>query len=103
VYCRSPLVWTVDDALARHAATARSRASTRAFQSKLRSSRRPASRSTSRPQHREVVVGGETEFPELGKRIVPHRSRALLQHSALGVTSGVKYVLRTDILFRSDR
>jgi prolyl 4-hydroxylase len=49
--------------------------------------------------------GGETEFPELGKRVVPKRGTALLfqhrvLHSALGVTSGVKYVLRTDVLYR---
>jgi prolyl 4-hydroxylase len=53
-------------------------------------------------------TGGETEFPELRKRIVPRRGSALLfqhrvLHSALGVTSGVKYALRTDILFQSDR
>jgi prolyl 4-hydroxylase len=53
-------------------------------------------------------TGGETEFPELGKRVVPRRGTALLfqhrvLHSALGVTSGVKYALRTDILFRSAR
>lgn len=53
-------------------------------------------------------TGGETEFPELGRRVVPRRGTALLfqhrvLHSALGVTSGVKYALRTDILFRSDR
>lgn len=49
--------------------------------------------------------GGETEFPELGKRVAPARGTALLfqhrvLHAALGVTSGVKYVLRTDVLYR---
>jgi len=51
-------------------------------------------------------TGGETEFPELGKRVVPRRGSALLfqhrvLHSALEVTSGVKYALRTDVLFRA--
>lgn len=49
--------------------------------------------------------GGETEFPELKQRITPKRGRALLfqhrvLHTALPVTSGTKYVLRTDLLFR---
>ena len=49
--------------------------------------------------------GGETDFPELKKRVVPARGRALVfqhrvLHSALGVTRGVKYVLRTDVLYR---
>jgi prolyl 4-hydroxylase len=52
--------------------------------------------------------GGETEFPELKKTVAPTRGTALLfqhriLHAALGVTSGVKYVLRTDILYRSAR
>jgi hypothetical protein len=51
-------------------------------------------------------TGGETDFPELKKRVVPKRGSALLfqhrvLHSALGVTSGVKYALRTDVLYRS--
>jgi len=51
-------------------------------------------------------TGGETEFPELGKRVVPRKGMALLfqhrvLHSALGVTSGVKYALRTDVLFQT--
>ena len=50
-------------------------------------------------------AGGETEFPELAKKVAPSRGRALLfqhrvLHAALPVTSGVKYALRTDILFR---
>ena len=50
-------------------------------------------------------AGGDTEFPELKKRVVPQRGRALLfqhrvLHTALPVTDGVKYVLRTDVLFQ---
>jgi prolyl 4-hydroxylase len=50
-------------------------------------------------------VGGETEFPELGKRIEPRRGRALLfqhrvLHEATAVTAGAKLVLRTDVLYR---
>jgi len=50
--------------------------------------------------------GGETEFPELKKRITPRRGRALLfqhrvLHTAMPVTSGAKYVLRTDLLFQA--
>jgi prolyl 4-hydroxylase len=50
-------------------------------------------------------TGGETEFPELGKRITPLRGRALLfqhrvLHAALTPATGVKYVLRTDVLYR---
>ena len=52
--------------------------------------------------------GGDTDFPELKKRVVPSRGSALLfqhrvLHAALGVTSGVKYVLRTDVLYRASR
>lgn len=51
-------------------------------------------------------TGGETEFPELDKRIVPKRGMALLfqhrvLHAALTPTAGVKYVLRTDVLYRA--
>lgn len=51
--------------------------------------------------------GGETDFPELGRRVAPKRGSALLfqhrvSHSALGVTRGVKYVLRTDILYQAE-
>lgn len=50
--------------------------------------------------------GGATEFPELNQHITPRRGRALLfqhrvLHAALAVTRGVKYVLRTDVLYRS--
>ena len=50
-------------------------------------------------------AGGETVFPELGKRIAPRRGRALLfqhrvLHEASEVTAGVKLVLRTDVLYR---
>jgi hypothetical protein len=52
------------------------------------------------------VEGGATEFPELGQIISPRRGRALLfqhrvLHAARPVTRGVKYVLRTDILYRA--
>ncbi len=51
-------------------------------------------------------AGGETEFPELKRTIRPVRGTALLfqhrvLHAALGVTSGVKYALRTDVLYRA--
>jgi prolyl 4-hydroxylase len=50
-------------------------------------------------------TGGETEFPELKKVITPQRGTALLfqhrvLHAALTPASGVKYVLRTDVLYR---
>lgn len=49
-------------------------------------------------------TGGETDFPELKKRITPRRGRALLfqhrvLHTALPVETGAKYVLRTDLLY----
>jgi hypothetical protein len=49
--------------------------------------------------------GGETDFPELEKKIIPERGRALLfqhriLHEASPVRAGVKYVLRTDVLYR---
>jgi prolyl 4-hydroxylase len=49
--------------------------------------------------------GGETDFPELDKRIAPRAGRALLfqhriLHEAMRVTAGEKLVLRTDILYR---
>jgi prolyl 4-hydroxylase len=52
--------------------------------------------------------GGDTEFPELGRRVTPRRGRALLfqhrvLHTALAVTRGTKYVLRTDILYQPSR
>ena len=50
-------------------------------------------------------TGGETEFPELKKTITPQRGRALLfqhrvLHAALTPATGVKYVLRTDVLYQ---
>jgi prolyl 4-hydroxylase len=50
-------------------------------------------------------AGGETDFPELGRRIVPKRGMALLfqhrvLHEASEVTRGEKLVLRTDVLYR---
>lgn len=49
--------------------------------------------------------GGATDFPELQKKIVPARGRALLfqhriLHEATEVRSGTKHVLRTDVLYR---
>lgn len=49
--------------------------------------------------------GGATDFPELGRVIVPRRGRALLfqhriLHEATSVLSGEKLVLRTDVLYR---
>lgn len=48
--------------------------------------------------------GGETDFPELNKRITPRKGRALMfQHRILHIASevvrGAKFVLRTDILY----
>lgn len=50
--------------------------------------------------------GGETAFPEQGQCIVPQTGTALLfQHPVLHegcvVREGVKYVLRTDVMYRS--
>jgi len=50
--------------------------------------------------------GGATDFPELGKRIAPRTGRALLfqhriLHEAMAVHAGEKFVLRTDVLYRS--
>jgi prolyl 4-hydroxylase len=49
--------------------------------------------------------GGETDFPELGRRIAPRTGRALLfqhriSHEAMAVRAGAKFVLRTDVLYR---
>lgn len=49
--------------------------------------------------------GGETEFPEQGKTIVPRAGSALwfqhaLLHAGKHVTRGAKHVLRTDVLYR---
>ena len=48
--------------------------------------------------------GGDTDFPELDRRIAPRAGRALLfqhriLHEATEVRSGEKLVLRTDILY----
>lgn len=53
----------------------------------------------------EGFEGGDTDFPELFKRIEPRTGRALLfqhriLHEAMRVTSGEKFVLRTDIFYR---
>lgn len=53
----------------------------------------------------EGFSGGETDFPEQEKTIVPATGTALLfQHKLLHagrpVTEGVKYVLRSDVLYR---
>jgi len=50
-------------------------------------------------------TGGETDFPELERRITPRAGRALIfqhriLHEAMRVESGTKFVLRTDILYR---
>jgi prolyl 4-hydroxylase len=52
----------------------------------------------------EGFVGGETDFPELGRRIEPARGRALLfqhrvLHEATAVREGEKFVLRTDVAY----
>jgi predicted 2-oxoglutarate/Fe(II)-dependent dioxygenase YbiX len=49
--------------------------------------------------------GGDTDFPELGKRVAPRAGRALLfqhrvLHEATAVVRGEKLVLRTDVLYR---
>jgi prolyl 4-hydroxylase len=49
--------------------------------------------------------GGETDFPELERKIAPRAGRALLfqhrvLHEATEVRAGEKLVLRTDILYR---
>ncbi|MCA9637634.1 MAG: 2OG-Fe(II) oxygenase [Myxococcales bacterium] len=54
----------------------------------------------------EGFVGGDTDFPELGKRITPRLGRALLfqhriLHRACEVEEGEKFVLRTDIFYRA--
>src|SRR4051812_25551871 len=52
--------------------------------------------------------GGETDFPELSRRITPRAGRALLfqhriLHEASEVLSGEKLVLRTDVLYAPPR
>lgn len=49
--------------------------------------------------------GGTTDFPDLEKRIVPRAGMALffqhrLLHEGCAVTDGVKYVLRSDVMYR---
>jgi predicted 2-oxoglutarate/Fe(II)-dependent dioxygenase YbiX len=51
-------------------------------------------------------TGGETDFPELETTVVPEAGTALLfqhrqLHEGCRVTSGVKYVLRTDVMYRA--
>lgn len=51
-------------------------------------------------------TGGDTDFPELGRRITPRTGRALLfqhriLHEATTVQDGEKLVLRTDVLYRA--
>ncbi|HTJ43841.1 MAG TPA: 2OG-Fe(II) oxygenase [Kofleriaceae bacterium] len=52
----------------------------------------------------DVEAGGETEFPEQGRVIVPRAGAALwfqhmLLHAGRPVVRGVKYVLRTDVVY----
>ena len=51
--------------------------------------------------------GGETDFPEQGQTIVPKTGTALLfqhmlLHAGRHVTSGTKWVLRSDVLYRPE-
>ncbi|MDI1450233.1 2OG-Fe(II) oxygenase [Polyangium sp. 6x1] len=53
----------------------------------------------------EGFAGGETEFPEQERTIVPKTGDALLfqhmlLHAGKPVTNGTKYVLRSDVLYR---
>ena len=53
----------------------------------------------------EDFVGGETEFVDLKRTIVPKTGLALLfqhmlNHAGAAVAGGTKYVLRSDILYR---
>ena len=50
--------------------------------------------------------GGETEFVDLKRTVVPKTGAALLfqhmlLHAGATVTSGIKYVLRSDVLYRA--
>lgn len=52
------------------------------------------------------MAGGETAFPEQGQCIVPKTGTALLfqhpiLHEGCTVRTGVKYVLRSDVMYRS--
>jgi len=51
-------------------------------------------------------TGGDTDFPELGRRIAPRKGRVLLfqhriLHEATTVQAGEKLVLRTDVFYRA--
>ena len=51
------------------------------------------------------LEGGQTEFPEIGRTIVPRTGSALwfqhaLLHAGKRVTRGRKHVLRSDVLYR---
>lgn len=53
----------------------------------------------------EAFEGGATDFPELERRVLPVKGRALLfqhriLHEAMRVEAGEKLVLRTDVLYR---
>jgi hypothetical protein len=55
----------------------------------------------------EGCGGGETDFPEQGRTIVPQTGTALLfqhmlLHAGKRVTSGTKLVLRSDVLYRPE-
>lgn len=55
----------------------------------------------------EGFEGGETEFPELDIRVAPRMGMALVfqhrtLHQACSVRQGAKFVLRTDIAYRSE-
>lgn len=51
-------------------------------------------------------AGGSTDFPELERRIAPRAGTALLfqhrlLHEGCAVTGGVKYVVRSDVMYRA--
>jgi len=55
----------------------------------------------------EGFGGGETEFLDLGERIVPRTGMALLfqhrlMHEGCKVTAGRKYAMRSDIMYRRE-
>lgn len=55
----------------------------------------------------EGFGGGETEFHDLGHKVVPRTGMALVfahrvLHEGRAVTSGVKYVLRSDVMYRGE-